>query len=112
MYSRKTGLITETRGYATIPNPNAPNKLSVILPVVIGGSTVENASDYEVIESDYDTYALVYSCFKLGTLKLFDTAWILSRGKQLDEAKIQQLKAKAESLGLEISRFIKVKQDC
>ena len=45
---------------------------------------------YNVIDTDYNSYALVYSCSE-GLIKATEYAWILSRAPTLPERKISEL---------------------
>ncbi|MFH1852915.1 MAG: lipocalin family protein [Candidatus Neomarinimicrobiota bacterium] len=61
--------------------------------------------DYIIVELDPDyRYALVVS-------SSFDYLWILSRSAQLDETIISELLNKANALGFDISKIIRVRQD-
>ena len=58
-------------------------------------------SDYNVLDTDYETYALV------GGGKS-DYLWILSRSKQLDDALYKKLVRKAGELGYQIEKLERV----
>lgn len=75
-------------------------------------------ASYWVLDTDYDNYALVYSCTTMGPnlypfpLKL-ESAWILGRGQSLsDDAQQKVNKAIDSSPLLKRSSFQKTKQDC
>jgi lipocalin len=90
-----------TIGYAYVPNPaEAPNKLLVKFPMnPIPGQ-------YNVWTTDYDSYALVYSCTPIikGLLKL-EMIWILARQNTLDEQVVSQLKGLLLQQNVNIERF-------
>ena len=70
------------------------NKLLIIkLKLKIYFSPIEIGSNYDVWSTDYNTYSLVYSCLPIipGFLK-YETAWILSRTKNLNQTIIDNLK--------------------
>lgn len=72
---------------------------------------------YNVWETDYITYALVYSCketVNVGELISFkkENAWILSRSKTLDSALVLRLKAKLEAAGVMTSKMSPLDQSC
>ena len=100
-----------TDGYATVPNQDIPNKLEVRFPmnVPIINYSFSTAGDYNVWDTDYTNYALVYSCSQYLFIKS-EAAWILARGKSLDESLITQLKDK---LGANSAKnLIRVYQGC
>merc|ERR1712215_396520 len=75
--TREDGSLDSITGYAYIPDPNFPGELLVKFP----GSPV---GSYWILDTDYHTYTVVYSCEDfLGVVKL-EFAWILSREKHLD----------------------------
>lgn len=47
---------------------------------------------YDIIETDYNTYALIYSCSKRFGFIKNEYAWILSRSRTLEPAVIARLK--------------------
>lgn len=101
-------------GYAFTPNSNEPNKLKVVLPVVVDGITIiENTADYIVVSTDYDNYAMVYSCRQIipGLIK-FEISWILSRTKTLDPQTVQQLKELGKSLKIDVSKYENIDHSC
>lgn len=58
---RLTGDVASVYGSATIISAEAPNKLSLVLPVQVAGVTIlENEGEYSIWDTDYDNYALVY----------------------------------------------------
>ena len=100
-------------GYAHIPNVQEPNKLLVTLPIMIGNTTLfENTGNYNVWETDYTTYSVVYSCSKYFNLIKSEIAWILSRTKTLDPALVASIKQRLTAKGLNINKFIHVDQSC
>ena len=70
-----------------------------------------DGGDYWVIDTDYTSYTLVYSCSQF----LFFNAqyfWILSRTKTLNQATIQNLKNKAAGYGIPIRLLRDTAQNC
>ncbi|XP_042900923.1 apolipoprotein D [Parasteatoda tepidariorum] len=78
--SERTGKVQSIEGKATIPDKNVPSKLKVKF------NYMPFKSNYWVLDTDYDEYSVVYSCFSV--LHLFKTefVWILSRESALEEA--------------------------
>ena len=66
LFQRKTGAESSITGTAKVIDPSEPNKLALFFPIVVGGITLfESEGKYNVWETDYDTYALIYSCKQL-----------------------------------------------
>ena len=49
---------------------------------------------YTVMDTDYETYSVVYSCEGYRNLASFDFFWILAREEELDEAIIMDIVTK------------------
>ena len=49
--------------------------------MILSGSTEGNAvgADYRVIGTDYDSYAIIYSCSQWGPIKFPEISWVLTR---------------------------------
>ena len=110
---RKSNKPTYLNGYANVINVDEPNKLLVHLPIKVGGITLfMNTGDYNVWETDYNTYTVVYSCkpWKFGFKQ--ETAWIMSRTKSLDANLINRIKNDLKVAGVNTDEFIKVDQTC
>ncbi|XP_060556543.1 apolipoprotein D-like [Ruditapes philippinarum] len=92
-----------TTGIAFYKDPNVKSKLTVKL-----GTSPE--ANYWIVETDYDTYALIWSCAELEGIAHADIGWILGRKQRLDENLITRLKQKLTSLGLNYEKFYRTKQ--
>lgn len=110
-----TGEIASVVGHATFSDTSAKNKLTLMLPVEVAGVTIfENEGEYSVWDTDYDSYALIYSCKTIipGLVKA-ETSWILSRERTLSDEKIRYLSSVLAVDGLDINKFEVVDQsDC
>lgn len=87
---------------ATIPDPNMPAKLSVKFHEAM------EPGPYWVVETDYDTFSLVYSCSSyLFDIVHAELAWILTRerGFQLDDSVRQRLYNRLLSYDINPARF-------
>lgn len=85
-----------TIGTATIPNLSEPAKLIVKFTQL---GFIQTSGNYWVIDTDYDSYSLVYSCsniFGLG-IAYSETTWFLSRTPTLNQTRIDYLKNKLKS---------------
>ena len=54
----------------------------------------DGAVKYTVMDTDYETYSVVYSCEGYRNLASFDFFWILAREEELDEAIIMDIVTK------------------
>ncbi|XP_072929716.1 uncharacterized protein [Epargyreus clarus] len=68
-------------GVARIASTDGSAKLTVTFPIV--GTNLTTTTDYWVLATDYDSYALVYTCLDLGNDQRRVWSWKLSRQKQL-----------------------------
>ncbi|XP_013192152.2 uncharacterized protein LOC106136222 [Amyelois transitella] len=69
-------------GVAVVANASEPAKLRVTFP--IEGTNLTTTSDYWVLDTDYSTYSLVYTCVDLENNERAVTSWKLSRTKSLN----------------------------
>ena len=98
---RNTGVREETIGSAAILNTNEPAKLLVTFQF----GPIKVSSDYWVLETDYNTYSLVYSCRSvLGNKSEF--AWILSRRNTLSQDIVNNLRNKLTAYGIDVNQFL------
>lgn len=99
-----------TSGVARIPDIAQPNKLKVNFNIEIFGQTVARPDgDYNVWDTDYDSYTIVYSCSETNlfffTVKS-ETAWILSRTKVLNEQTLNMARSKIiKGPGVDINKM-------
>lgn len=70
-------------------------------------------SPYKILETDYTSYALVYSCISIIFVKI-EFAWILVRNTTTGEnrTRIDDFKAVYSRNGIDPSEFFEVVQDC
>ncbi|XP_059047399.1 uncharacterized protein LOC131842848 [Achroia grisella] len=68
-------------GIASVPDPDEPAKFNLTLPVDNGVISV----DYWILDTDYDAYALVYSCINIEDNQRYVFSWKLSKTKSLSE---------------------------
>lgn len=97
-------------GFAYVPNLAEPNRLLVEFPEVSRFFAVKGK--YDVWATDYENYSLVYSCTNVIGLFKFESAWILSRKKELDQATIDKLKKMLKQKDIDVESFTKTKQTC
>ena len=101
-------------GYAYVPNVAEPSKLKVVLPIIVANTTLfENTGNYNVWQTDYTQYSVVYSCKQVIPKVLkYEIVWLLSRTKTLDQQLVQNLKQILKDKGVDTSKFLKVDQSC
>merc|ERR1711976_240215 len=103
----KNGAEISIVGDAVCPNEKEPAKCGVRF------FEDQPYGNYWVIDTDYKTYSLVYSCQEVSGLASAQSAWILSRERTLDEATVQRLKSLGEKMGVRVSYMKETKQtDC
>ncbi|XP_005108261.1 apolipoprotein D isoform X2 [Aplysia californica] len=99
-------------GDATTPDPASPAQLKVSFSQfdVIGG----NEPNYYIVETDYDNYAVVFSCFNLPGLPVnIQFAWILTRDRGVAPANLNAIKSNLQAAGVRTKYFKSVNQaDC
>ena len=65
------------------------------LQVSFGGMPeMDNEPNYFVLDTDYDTYSVVYSCSNINDLLTFEMMWILSRTPTLSQEALDSIIAK------------------
>ncbi|GBP17935.1 Apolipoprotein D [Eumeta japonica] len=74
--------LDEIRGTAVPASGDGEGKLIVSFP--IAGTNFTTESDYWILDTDYDNYALVYSCRNLDGDERVVSSWKLSRTPTLD----------------------------
>lgn len=84
------------------------------MPVEIFNVTIlQGHGPYDVLETDYDTYALVYSCTQVVyDLVKLEIVWILARTPHLDEKLVHQLDLRLQSYKIDTSKLITTDQSC
>merc|ERR1711892_1511033 len=98
------GEFTEFNGTAYIPDPNFPGELKVHFP---SGDSPGIDGDYWLLDTDYDSYALIYSCQDVeipgvGHMK-FEFGWINSRTQIMDQDKVEELLVEIGNFGMDVS---------
>jgi hypothetical protein len=116
-YTLLPSVQTEVKGYAEpFDAQKAPNKLRIFLTPQLLGFELTNANEakYFVLDTDYRTYSIVYTCTE--TNLLFFTvkeeyAFVLSRTKRPSNATIELVNMKLASY-IDVKQLIQTEQDC
>ena len=75
MYDLKTHKITEYHGESICNGPQCITRSFVFTDMYI---------DIQIVDTDYQNYAIVYSCQNLLDYVTFDYVWIMTRTKTVD----------------------------
>ncbi|XP_077295529.1 apolipoprotein D-like [Arctopsyche grandis] len=103
----KTNQPSSIAGTATFTENSGVAKLSVVFPSIPFG----RAAPYWVLDTDYDNYAVVYSCTEF----LFfhtDNVWILTRSPVPDQTIVDQAYSVMKDNGLKTSLLIPTDLSC
>lgn len=77
------------------------------------GVFIERTGKYDIWDTDYENYSLVYSCQLIPPFnKKIENVFILSRTKTLDSTILNKLKSKLSSNGFDLSQLSVTTQDC
>jgi len=93
------GKISSIEGVAKVKDPSQP--------AILGVGFFKGVPDgpYWVLSTDYQSYALVYSCSDYLGVFHIDFAWILARTRALTDAVISQLHDKLAAAGVNLKRL-------
>ncbi|XP_062621088.1 apolipoprotein D-like [Saccostrea cucullata] len=100
----ENGKIRDAIGDAYIPDQTYPARLGVKF------SSWAPYGRYWILDTDYTTHTLIYSCTDILGIFHFTYAWILGRERTMDQAVVDRLFNKAASFGIDTSNFLKQDQ--
>ena len=66
---------------------------------------------YNVIDTDYDTYTLIYSCESILGVAHIEFAWILAREMHINQTLTDKLLNELQGYGVDVSKFVKTDQE-
>jgi len=94
-------------GKATTPDPRKPAELSVSFGNGPGGSR----PNYYVVETDYRSYTVVFSCTKIPLVPInIQLAWILVRSPGFIPRDIDNIKARMSAAGIDVTKLQTIDQ--
>ncbi|RZF42632.1 hypothetical protein LSTR_LSTR001427 [Laodelphax striatellus] len=82
-------------GVINVPHKDVPAKMVVQFPLSVAGT-----ASYTVFDTDYDSYAGIFTCQKLAFANR-QSATILSRTKTMNAGQIEQLRTKLTHFGVD-----------
>ncbi|XP_025099622.1 apolipoprotein D-like [Pomacea canaliculata] len=100
----ENGVEKQAIGEAFISDPSKPAQLSVRF------TESSPYAPYWVVDTDYKTYSLIYSCQSILGLARFEFAWILSRNMTLRASIADGLKGKLTAFGVDVRHFVQTDQ--
>ena len=102
---QKTSAALSISSVVIVSNFCATTKFHLPLLLIIGP-----AGDYLVLDTDYDQFALVYSCGNVGFFKI-EFGWLLARTPTVSAEVMAKAKAGFEKYGINFGSFKPTKQD-
>ncbi|XP_041823617.1 apolipoprotein D-like [Melanotaenia boesemani] len=93
------GTINSIMGVAEVTDPSQPAILSVRFFKGVPESS------YKILSTDYQSYALVYSCSDFFGLFYIDFAWILARTRTMSEDMLSKLRDKMTAAGVDVNHL-------
>ncbi|GFS27469.1 apolipoprotein D-like [Elysia marginata] len=88
-------------GSATVPDPAKPAELAVTFGGIDMGS---NSPNYIIQDTDYNNYAVVFSCAQLPGFNI-QFAWILTRAPGVAPSNLATLESNLASAGVDVTKF-------
>ncbi|GFO45786.1 apolipoprotein d-like [Plakobranchus ocellatus] len=99
---------TSVRALITIPDYSKPSELNMVYAKILPVSTSLYVN-YIIQDTDYETYAVVFSCTQVQGLNI-QYAYILTRVRGLAPPNLAQLESKLTAAGVDVSAFFVVNQ--
>ncbi|XP_023332463.1 apolipoprotein D isoform X1 [Eurytemora carolleeae] len=104
-----TGNYGNLEGYAKPANETSDiAEFIVIFPDIPGGGR-KTAPNYNVVKTDYESYAVVYNCNQYPLIKT-ESLWLLTREQNPSQELVEQLYSEMREMGLPVDSFYKTEQ--
>ncbi|XP_047476192.1 apolipoprotein D-like [Penaeus chinensis] len=100
-----TGKVNSIEGEAVLADPASGEAKLVVSFSPFGGATAGGNSNYWVLDTDYTSYAIVWSCsfdIKLANAQIL---WILMRDQNPDPQRLNYVKTLIRNRGLDLTRL-------
>ncbi len=94
-----TGKYIEYLGEAHAKDPKVPSELLVKF------GTSPFPAPYKIVDTDYKTYAVVYSCISVLGVYHLEWSWIMGRTPTLNQDLVSSLMGKLKSYGVHTDNF-------
>jgi len=108
----ETGEYGRVVGAAVAPDAAVPTALIVSFQGQQRAGPTPTSPNYNIIGTDYDNFALVYSCRAARNKKL-ESLYVLTRDRQPSQEIVDQALAGIESQGIDTTRLVQnVQTDC
>jgi len=102
------GTYSSVTGTAVLAEPD--NSAVPASLIVNFGRRRSSKANYNIIDTDYDNYAIVYFCKNEFFFFKSELLWILTRAQKPDPALIAQTESKIKAAGIDTSRLKKTDQ--
>merc|ERR1712142_637483 len=99
--TKVSGELSEVCGYAKVIDPKVPGKLAVYFP------QAPVPGDYQVLDTDYENYAAVYSCASILGVFKYETTYVLQRSQSRNQTAIDEAKAAYERNNISTDNFVR-----
>ncbi|XP_076466201.1 apolipoprotein D-like [Babylonia areolata] len=107
VYNRGLENGTEVRAVGDAYCPNTDHPANLLVRFAAGTPY----GKYNVIDTDYDTYTLIYSCESILGVAHIEFAWILARERQINQTLTDRLMNELKGYGVDVTKFKKSDQE-
>ncbi|XP_049789513.1 lazarillo protein-like [Schistocerca nitens] len=102
-----TGITETIKGTANLASDGSDGRLLVSFPL-----TGSLKAPYWILDTDYDSYSVVWSCSSLANIANAQFSWLLTRDKNPSSETIQRMFSVLDKNNLETKSYIKTNQNC
>jgi len=106
-----TSVSREAIGDAVLADPDDPEGSARLIVNFDSQSTRSTTANYNVVDTDYESYSVVYYCSSVLYFLKAEILWILTRDQFPDDTMIDAVKDKIVKAGIDTSRLGKTDQD-
>ncbi|XP_066988971.1 apolipoprotein D-like [Macrobrachium rosenbergii] len=96
-----------TKGTAVATEEGTRSRFYVTLPDIPEG---DGSPNYNVVATDYKTFAVIYTCVPLGFNDKLEFAWIMGRREKLPDKFLIIIKKWIQKFGIDVKNFSRVNQ--